>query len=101
MSVLPPLAIAQASDRTELRRATVLRHEGFFVVRDRDDVLHLVHRGGEVELPIAALGFVEQLAAHPRFRADEVLRWDRALSWDAARELLAALVDAGVLVDRA
>lgn len=99
MSALPPRVEPRPAAAGELRPGSMLVHtdpRGFFTIEGAE-VLHVVFAGGELELPLDARGFLAELAGRPRLRADEVLRWDPRLAWDGARDLLAGLVEVGLL----
>ena len=86
-------------------RAARLRHApgGFFHVLAPSDEMDgeavFIYRGGiEWLFPAQALVFVRELGRHSSFVASDVLAWDPALDWAAAREVLAQLLAAGILI---
>jgi len=65
-----------------------------------DKALHLFSGNRRLSMPLAALPFIQHLARHKKFRADEGLRWDDSqsgLAWSDVREALEVLLDSGVI----
>jgi hypothetical protein len=55
------------------------------------------YRGGEWSLPGAARTFLTEVSRREEVRAEDALAWDRTLKFQQVRDMLAALVSAGVL----
>lgn len=93
---------AVAATPTALRRTDVLAHAGPFewlvAPVDGSELVCLYQRGAEWTLPIDARGFIESLAQHRSFAAEDAMAWDRRLDWNGTRDFLAQLVAAGILV---
>jgi hypothetical protein len=84
-----------------LRRSDRLAHAGPFewlvAPVDGGELVCLYQRGAEWTLPIDARGFIEALARHPSFAAEDAMAWDRRLDWNGTRDFLAQLLAAGIV----
>lgn len=93
---------AVATTPAVVRRSDVLVHAGPFewlvAPIDGGELVCLYQRGAEWTLPIDARGFIESLAHHRSFAAEDAMAWDRRLDWNGTRDFLAQLVAAGILV---
>ena len=95
----PAFTTPPSHDARDITRTTTL---------ERVDPAPLIHyvdadlvcfyaAGEQLTFPAEALPFIEALARHKTFTAEDTLAWDETLTWPDARATLEQLVSAGVL----
>jgi mannose-6-phosphate isomerase-like protein (cupin superfamily) len=90
-------ATPEREDRLAHAPGGFLHLVGFSSEMNGEAVL-IYANGAEWMFPLQAQNFVRELGRHPTFVASDALSWDPALDWNAAREVLAQLLAAGILV---